>query len=96
MSDKPSFPLVWIEWNDAATIDPWTPIDDLDVEPQRCVSVGFLVRESAEAVCVSVSVGGDDACGSIVIPKGCITRREPMLSPIFVAIDQRLEEMRHG
>jgi len=69
------YPLVRIEWADAATLDYWKEVADIDADPQPCVSVGYLVRETKRAVCLSGTLGGEDACASIIIPKGCITRR---------------------
>ena len=73
------YPLVRIEWADAATLDYWKDVADIDAEPQACVSVGYLVHETKRAVCLSGTLGGDDACASIIIPKGCITRRSVIM-----------------
>lgn len=65
---------VLVRWIDAYSIDEWTDIKELEhcEDGQMCVTTGFLVRESQSAIFVANSVGGQDACCIIVIPKAFI------------------------
>jgi hypothetical protein len=72
-------PLVEVVWSDIVASSSW--YDDKDVtemRPEKCVSVGFLVRETEELVTLvsTYSPEGDDRwANTICIPKGCILKK---------------------
>ncbi len=72
------FPLVWIEWNDAASIDAWTDAQEMDHGLRACVTVGWLMRETAGELYVSATRSDSEACCTTIIPKRCITFRRPI------------------
>jgi hypothetical protein len=73
--------LVKVEWEDSARpIPAWQWISDFEL-PQTvaCISVGFLIAETAQAVAIAPNLGdiGEDdiqASGIIRIPKRAIKR----------------------
>lgn len=76
------YPLVLIEWVDSAQpVGSWRYIDDLpELEPVRCVSVGWKVAENEHVTMLAPNIGdfetaqGPQASGFIRIPRACITR----------------------
>lgn len=96
MNDAPSFPLVWIEWADAQSVDAWSGVDALTQGSRSCVTVGFLVKETEHELYVSGTSGGDEFCCTMIIPQSCVTLRKPMNTPIFEAFNTRAEDLRHG
>lgn len=73
--------LIEIEWVDSSHGGGWQFMADLDAEPQHCYTVGYLVRETDDAVTVATSVGvGNDGlvsqvCDCMTIPKSVIEKR---------------------
>lgn len=67
--------LVHVEWEDACSHDPWTKVADLDQEPRKILTAGFLVRVTPKAITVaSTHCDGEDVCCFIVIPRAGITK----------------------
>jgi len=58
-TSSPACPLVLIEWLYSARPDPaWRHLDDLpELKVIRCVSVGWLVGDSAEVTMLAPNVG---------------------------------------
>ena len=85
----PSYPLVLVEWIDAASrgIRRWMTVEDVaDFEEYRCVSVGWLIAESKDYIVVAPHVSPDediarlsDVQGEMKIPKAAIKRRKVLL-----------------
>ena len=71
---------IYVCWIDARSEDGWTTIDDLDYRPADIITVGQLVKETAELVCIAGSL--DQRTGQVAsimyIPKVCITARGPI------------------
>ena len=75
------FKLVEVEWEDSARpISQWQWVDDYEM-PQiiTCVSVGFLISESKEAIALAPNLGDISrervqASGIIRIPRSAIRR----------------------
>lgn len=75
------FPLVLIEWLDAARPDAeWHYLETSSAtEAVRCVSVGFLIHDSKEVKALAPNLGevgtpDMQACGIIRIPTRCVLR----------------------
>ena len=65
---------VIVEWVDARSTDAWEDADDPIVEPLRCRTRGMLIAETDNKIVVAQTVGHDGSrCGTIAIPKVCIT-----------------------
>lgn len=76
---KADFPLVIVQWEDSAQPRPsWEWIDEYEPEPAiLCISVGYLVSESADAIAVAPNLGDigkprAQASGIMRIPRCCI------------------------
>ena len=55
MSDQPP-KIVYVEWLDSIGHPGWKDPDELtDPPPMRCITIGFLVRETDDVVTVSAS-----------------------------------------
>jgi|GEM_PF-5789510 len=72
-------PIVVVEWIDSATGGGWQGIDQAEHGALECITVGFLVKETDEALSVAHSVSqqdGEDSgvCDMISIPQ-CAIRR---------------------
>lgn len=71
-----NFPLLEILWDDAATSHGWEQANDIKPEVEIAVTVGFLVKETAEHVVIASTVGEDGSCnGRIQVPKKMIRKR---------------------
>jgi hypothetical protein len=93
---EPTPPLVWIEWEDACSTDGWTHASDKVAQLRKVVTVGYVKEETDQVLSVAGSKTDDDFACIMHVPKSCITRRESMLPPLLVCIDQRAEDLRHG
>jgi hypothetical protein len=51
--------LVMVEWLDATTQNGWSPAEDRR-EPERCLTVGWLLRDDEIAISIAASLGFDD------------------------------------
>jgi hypothetical protein len=76
------FALVAIEWEDSAQPRPaWEWLDEYELEKAiRCLSVGYVVAESAESIALAPNLGDmgqerPQASGIIRIPQSAIRRR---------------------
>lgn len=72
-------PILFVEWLDASSTDPWTDIKDLE-GTVKCVSIGFVVKRTKDYISLaSTWDGGDQACTIIHIPNKMITRKRKVL-----------------
>jgi hypothetical protein len=76
-------PLVMIEWVDSGQPQPaWQWLDQIkERRPHRCVSVGFLVQDDAQAKVIAPNLGAsegnvrfDQASGLTTIPTASVQR----------------------
>ena len=79
---KSAFPrLVVVEWLDSHILSGWTSADQ-DVCPQVCVSIGWVLSDSKDALSVSPHITVEDEPqrnGTMTIPKCCIQRVADLL-----------------
>jgi hypothetical protein len=89
---KPPYRLVLVEWVDSAQPVPrWLWTDDYEIPAVvRCVSVGFLIAESRDAIALAPNLGDvledrRQASGIIRIPRSAIrgTRVLPIRNAAF-------------
>jgi hypothetical protein len=83
MREKPALPykLVMLEWEDSAQpIDHWQWVDDYRMpEVVKCVSVGFLISKTKQAVALAPNLGDIgrervQASGILRIPRSAVRR----------------------
>ena len=79
---RAAFPrLVAVEWVDSHISSGWT-CEKVDAQPQTCVSVGWVLAESKEALSVSPHISIEDEPqrnGTMTIPKCSIKRMADLL-----------------
>jgi hypothetical protein len=73
------YKLVRVDWEDSARpISAWQWIDDYQIpEIVQCVSVGYLIADTSDALALAPNLGDMDreriqACGIIRIPRTCV------------------------
>lgn len=71
-----SYPLVEIQWDDAATSHGWEAAEDLETEAEIAVTIGFIVKETQDHIIVASTIDANgNTNGRIQIPKKMIRRR---------------------
>ena len=75
MTGQDTPPLVLIEWLDSSQPLPsWQWLDEIaGRRPHRCISVGFLVQDDAEAKVLAPNLGASDASESFDQASGLTT-----------------------
>lgn len=75
--------LVLVEWLDAHSGRGWQTAEQLDraAEPLRCLSVGWLLRATADCLVIVPHISGAadkgqmlTGCGDLTIPRATITK----------------------
>lgn len=74
---KPKFkyPLVWIEWDDAAVFDNWEYEENVEPEIGVVTTVGFLLKETEDHIVVASTYSDTLSNARIQIPKSMIKFR---------------------
>lgn len=77
-------PMVMVEWQDSAQPLPqWQWMDDLNAPSIcKCVTVGFLVKDSKKEKAIALSIADDakQVAGIMSIPTACIVRMTRLTS----------------
>ena len=68
-----AYPIVEVRWLDALELGGWTEHKDVVNKPMPSRTVGFLIRESDEALCVAALVNKNHVGLAVVIPRGMVT-----------------------
>lgn len=70
--------LLYIEWSDTANDGgDWIDFKRAVREVEHCQSVGWILEEDDEKLVIVPNISEDKQCfGSVIIPKGCITKRK--------------------
>lgn len=66
-----------IEWVDPHSVDPWTELKDLELDPCKIISVGQVIKETKSVVVLSLNFQATEnnvSC-TMIIPKECIKKR---------------------
>lgn len=79
--------LVYIEWVDAVSDGGWEDDIKVDIHPVR--TVGFLVSESKDGICLASTVSGEMTNARMHIPKAWITKRKVIKLENSVSKKQR-------
>lgn len=70
-------PLMFVKWIDPHSIDPWTPISEIETAHHLVNTVGYLVREDDTMLALAGSVipGHGEAGSIMVIPLHAIVEQ---------------------
>lgn len=71
METAKQFTVGYVQWVDAVADAGWETNTKAEVHP--CLSVGFVVEETDEAICLAAAISHDQSNARIHIPKGWIT-----------------------
>lgn len=74
-NDLPMVRLVWIDSHSMQGGGVWTDKDDITCDLLECVSVGFVFRESDDAITLVSHIAKSQVSGDLCIPKCCIRER---------------------
>lgn len=67
-------PIVYVEWVDAVADAGWQ--EGTKTEIHRCFSLGWIVSESDDAICIANTVSMDSSNARMHIPKSWIKQRK--------------------
>jgi hypothetical protein len=73
VEDEKKFECIYLEWNDAVAEAEWAEVEEAELF--KCKTLGFVVAENDEAICVAAVVSEADkqSNAKIHIPKAWIT-----------------------
>lgn len=75
-------PIIYIEWVDAVADVGWE--EKTKAAVHNCYSIGYLIEENSEAVCIATTVSMDQSNARMHIPKEWIkNRKEVNIEAIF-------------
>lgn len=66
--------IVYVEWVDAVSDGGWEDNVKVDIHP--VCSIGFLIAETKEGICLASTVSKDNSNARMHIPKAWITKRK--------------------
>jgi hypothetical protein len=67
---------IQVEWVDAHTVDEWQELSSVTYGLVNVTSIGFLLKETEDALVLCGSIGDhDDIFSQLSIPKVCIKKR---------------------
>lgn len=73
--------IVKIEWLDICHGTPnWSHLDSLEVGPLECVSVGFLIKETDEYICIAENYNESEniVADTMTFPKAIVSKVEEL------------------
>jgi hypothetical protein len=69
---------VFIIWEDAVSVDEWTPFTDINIDNETLIhTAGFLIEENDKRLAVAVNIDTENESASciMIIPKNMIRAR---------------------
>lgn len=66
--------LIYVEWVDAVSDGGWE--DSVKVDIHAVKTVGFLIAETKDGICLASTVSGDNSNARMHIPKAWIVKRK--------------------
>lgn len=68
---------IYLEWVDPHSVDPWTDVNDLELEPELIHTFGILLKENDDCLAVSLNYNrqNHDCSCVMIIPKSAIRAR---------------------
>lgn len=72
--------IIW--WVDSRSDDGWTSREDLDIRAAQITTVGFVIEETDDVLCLANSkcAHTNQLSGIMFIPKACIRKRRDAYS----------------
>lgn len=67
METAKHFTIAYVQWVDAVSDSGWETDVKVDVHP--CLSIGFIVDETSDAICLAAVISHDQSNSRIHIPK---------------------------
>ncbi len=75
-------PIIYVEWVDAVADVEWN--EKVKAEVHNCFTIGYVVDENAEAICIASTVSMDSSNARMHIPKQWIkNRKEVNIEAVF-------------
>jgi hypothetical protein len=72
--DLAAAPLVYVEWVDAVSDGGWEDNVKVDIHPVK--TVGFLIAETKDGICLASTISGDNSNARMHVPKAWIVKRK--------------------
>jgi uncharacterized protein YpmB len=72
--DLDSSKIIYVQWVDAVADSGWE--DEIKAEIDLCHTVGFLISETKDAICIASTVSKDNSNARMHIPKAWIKKRK--------------------
>jgi hypothetical protein len=66
--------VVYVEWVDAVSDGGWE--DDVKVDIHPVKTIGFLIAETKDGICLASTMSGDNSNARMHIPKAWIVKRK--------------------
>ena len=79
--------LVYVEWVDAVSDGGWE--DDVKVDIHNVKTVGFLIAETKDGICLASTISGDNSNARMHIPKAWIIKRKEIKLETTVSKSKR-------
>ena len=79
--------LVYVEWVDAVSDGGWE--DNIKVDIHAVKTVGFLIAETKDGICLASTISGDNSNARMHIPKAWIVKRKVIKLENSVSKKQR-------
>jgi hypothetical protein len=81
------FTIVYVQWVDAVSDCGWDEESKAEVHP--CLSIGFIVDETPDAICLAAVISHDQSNSRIHIPKGWIKSIKKVTLDKFLNIGRK-------
>lgn len=78
--------LVYVEWVDAVSDGGWE--DNVKVDIHAVKTVGFLIAETKDGICLASTISGDNSNARMHIPKAWIVKRK------VIKLEQKVSKLR--
>ena len=83
-------PVIYVEWVDAVADAGWATNPKAEIHP--CVTVGYLVDESKDALCIASTISINDTNARMHIPKAWIKNKRR----VVIETKQRKSKRKRG
>lgn len=90
MSVAKHFTIVYVQWVDAVSDCGWDEESKAEVHP--CLSIGFIVDETEDAICLAAVISHDQSNSRIHIPKGWIKSIKKVTLDKFLDIGRKISK----
>ena len=87
METAKHFTIGYVQWVDAVSDAGWDTESKVEVHP--CLSIGFIVDETPDAICLAAVISHDQSNSRIHIPKGWIKSIKKVTLDKFLNIGRK-------